>query len=111
MTLDEMDLSEVLDAAIEHKKFYNFEGSRGVERMAQVFEMLGYSPSSGSRGMTIPNFFEDNPGAIEAVLEWVKEQNVTRWKDNVAQVLINSGHLFDNDSDEEFDDDEESLFP
>lgn len=111
MTLDEMEFGEVLDLALDQKGFYYFEGSRGVERMAQVFEMLGYSPTSGSRGMTIPNFFEDNPGAIEAVLEWVKEQNFNGWKDNVAQVLINGGHLFDNDSDEEFAEDEESLFP
>ena len=110
MKLDDMDLGEVLDAALKHKKFYNFEGSRGVERMAQVFEMLGYSPSSGSRGMTIPNFFEDNPGAIEAVLEWVKAQNFVGWKDNVAQVLINGGVKVDAD-DECFDEDEESLFP
>ena len=32
-------------------------------------------------------FFEDNPGAIEAVINWIGEQNVDEWKESIESEL------------------------
>lgn len=57
----------------------HFEGERGVEDLAKLVRVLGYNDSQyfgqfqgGCIGDLI-YFLEDNPGAVEAILNWIDE--------------------------------------
>lgn len=65
-------------------------GQRGVRNLNKITQDVG--------GYTdLEEFLEDNPGAIEAVINWIQEQNNELWDRNL-------GCLVEIDSDE---DDEE----
>jgi len=55
------------------QQIHSIEGSRGVRCLENLFEALGYGEGF-MRGRALEEFFGDNPGAIEAVVEWVGEQ-------------------------------------
>ena len=72
---------------------------RNGEAFCKFVEKLGYKDgnhlpqlqcNNGAHASSLLNFFDDNPGAIEAIQEW----------------LLNTSHV-DNDEEEEIDDDEE----
>lgn len=64
-----MGLQNFLDV----KKFYNFEGDRGIERLNVVLNKIGYKESGFQYGSPVEEFLKDNPGAIEKMLEFVEE--------------------------------------
>lgn len=97
--IDEMDLSDVLNEYINEKKFHSFEGSRGVKRLEELVTDLNQDYQGRFSGTSITDFLEDNPGAIEAIIDWISEQNVDEWKENLASHLT-------IDEDEENDEEE-----
>jgi hypothetical protein len=59
---------------------HRFEGETGVETLNELTTAIGYQ-----RGLE--HFLEDNPGAIEAIVEWIEEQadqGYTGWKSKLA---------------------------
>jgi hypothetical protein len=81
MNTKDVDVSELIDAYMDQERMYSMEGSTGVKRLTQITKVLGYDYN----GLT--SFFEDNSGAIEAVIEWIKTQDASDWKDNLlAQI-------------------------
>ena len=68
------------------KKMYSMEGGRGVTNMETVMrEVCGYDSSFSG---VMANFFQDNPGAIEAVVEWIGKQALKGdWKDNLESLV------------------------
>lgn len=83
------DLGELIDKYIQANRMYHFEGSRGVRYLDKIINILGYRD--------FDYFLEDNPGAQEAIVEWIKEQNNSEWTENFADILE------DEDQDEEKD--------
>lgn len=84
--LDEgKDLDELIDAWMERNNAWRTEGPKGVQNFEKLIRALGYH--------NIDSFLEDNPGAIEAMFEWVKEQKVQEWKEALSE--------FDDHDDEE----------
>lgn len=81
------DLDELVDAWMEHNNAWRTEGPRGRENIEKLTRALGY------RNMDA--FLEDNPGVIERMFEWIKEQNITEWKEALAE--------FDEDDHDEDD--------
>lgn len=70
-----------LDDYFAERNFNSFEGERGVRNMEKTIrEVCGYRADWGG---TLQNFFIDNPGAIEAVMGWIAEQNVPDWNENL----------------------------
>ena len=70
-----------------NNKMYSFEGARGVQHLEKIAtEVCGYTPDYS--GVMI-NFFADNPGAIEAVVEWIGNQALKGgdWKDNLEAMV------------------------
>ena len=57
---------------------YSFEGSRGVSNLEKLIRVLGYRD--------LHEFFSDNSGAIEGVVEWIKEW--TERNDEWKQALL-----------------------
>lgn len=69
---------------LNDNKMHSFEGPRGVRHMEKiVHEVCGYTSDFGG---VLNNFFQDNPGAIEAVVEWIGNQR-NDWKDNLESLV------------------------
>lgn len=70
------------------------EGRQGVENLCRLVNAIGYRDkqyfgqfaSDGSYGDLI-NFLEDNSGAVEAIREWIAEQDEQEWKENIESRL------------------------
>lgn len=77
---------ELLQRYMDANKMHSFEGERGVQRMEKVMhEVGGYGPDWGG---TMRNFFADNPGAMQAVVEWIGKQcERGAWADNLAELI------------------------
>ena len=77
-------MQAALQRYLENNKMYSFEGSRGIQRMEKVVhEVCGYCNEGEG---VLHSFFEDNPGAIEAVIEWIGKQRCSDWKDNLVSL-------------------------
>lgn len=75
-------MQDKLQKYMDQNRFYHFDGDRGVQRLETVLsEVCGYGPYN-----TLQMFLEDNPGAIEAMLQWVGEQRNAEWENNLDQM-------------------------
>lgn len=79
------DLDELVDAWMEHNNAWRTEGPKGVQNFEKLIRALGYH--------NIDSFLEDNPGAIEAMFEWIRDQKIQEWKEALSE--------FDDKEDEE----------
>ena len=78
-------IEESLRRYLDIKKMYHFEGSGGVERLEKVItEVCGYDNAWAG---TLQNFFADNSGAIEAVIEWIGNQKCAEWKEHLEDMV------------------------
>ena len=68
--------------------FFRFEGEAGVRNLEQMCETLGYGQGY-MRGRAIEEMLADNPGAVEAVAQFLAEWAVrnTEWNAALEQVL------------------------
>ena len=74
--------------------FRSVEGEQGVKNLEQMCETLGYG-SGWMRGRAIEEMLADNPGAVEAVANFLAEQavRITEWNAALAEVLEDRGLL------------------
>jgi len=95
------ELSELLDNFLAQKKIYRFEGPQGRENLITIVRALGYrswNRYDTDQGRALEAFLEDNPGAIEAIVEWIKKQGSQEW----IQMLTEQGcEATNEDGDEE----------
>ena len=75
---ESLDADELFDKFIDANRMYSFEGSRGVSNLEKLIRVLGYRD--------LHEFFSDNSGAIEGVVEWIKEW--TERNDEWKQALL-----------------------
>lgn len=86
----ESDLSQLIDKFRDKNKINRSEGRRGVEMLCAVSRALGYKDPQcygqltriGSIGDLIL-FLEDNSGAVDALVEWIGNQNVPEWTESI----------------------------
>ena len=104
MTLANKDMDELVEAFVEHNRFYCMEGNQGVSRFTQLVAAIGYNHQSGDYGHPILNFLADNSGAIEKLMEWIGDQNSSEWRESMANTLLEDG--FDDVPDEDEEDEE-----
>lgn len=65
---------EEIEAFIEQNTDGILEGTRGVENLKTVLIQIGYDG--------LGDFLVDCPGAIEAILTWIGDQDrMTEWRD------------------------------
>ncbi len=74
---DEKSLSELVDEFINNHKLYSWEGSRGQRNFEQLIGVMGYS--------NLEEFLHDNPGCIEAMVDWIKGCEIPDWKDALEE--------------------------
>lgn len=63
---------------LDNNKIGRFEGEKGVENLNKVAKLLGYDESNFKYGSALETFLADNPGAMEAILEWI-DNNANCW--------------------------------
>ena len=78
-------MKELLQRYLDDNKMHSFEGERGIKQMEQVMRnVCGYNdPWSG----TLRDFFADNSGAIQAVIEWIGAQHNADWKEHLEDLV------------------------
>lgn len=82
------DMDDMMQEYMANNRMFQFEGERGVGSLKQILkEVCGYSDNWGG---VLENFFADNPGATEAVLEWISSQRVPEWQENLTEMVGNS---------------------
>lgn len=89
-----MDFARIIDRYLDQENLNRTEGQAGVRNLAKLVNALGYQdfnrygqmPGGTSLG-DIFAFLEDNSGAIEAIVEWIKERNVPEWKEAIESQL------------------------
>ena len=75
-----MDQVEMFDTYLDQNRMWHFEGVRGVRNLTQIVEdVCGYT--------SIDTFLEDNPGAMEAVVNWIREVNCLEWRQNLEELV------------------------
>ena len=73
------DLGELIDKFCDQNKLYHFESS--TRNLMKVLSEL--QPEYRD----ITSFLSDNPGAQEAILEWVRNQRIKEWIDNMQAAV------------------------
>lgn len=81
--MDEPSLQELLSKFIEKRGLYRTEGPKGVSNLCLILRALGYKDplnrlqyANGACVGDLLEFLEDNPGAIEAILNFITENNI-----------------------------------
>ena len=79
-----MEAYELFDKYMDNH-FRSFEGERGVRNLEQLVETLGYG-EGWMRGRAIEDFLTDNPGAVQAVVEFIGEWvgRNSDWQDRLS---------------------------
>lgn len=74
---------------IEKNKAWHFEGDSGLAKLESLVETLGYVQTGFRFGNPIEAFLSDNPGACEAVVEFIREwaDRNTDWRENLAAAV------------------------
>ena len=87
-----------LDRYIEQEQLYSLEGERGVRNLSKLLTVIGY----GGYGGTIQNFLADNSGCIDAIIEWINEQDSEEWNESIREELTLEDDEEDDDDEEEY---------
>jgi DNA/RNA-binding domain of Phe-tRNA-synthetase-like protein len=77
-----MDMSELIDEyfSLKGPRSGIMEGAVGLRNMEKIVEIFGYRQG-------IRNFLQENSGALESILEWIREQDVEDWKEQLREEL------------------------
>ncbi len=85
------DFGELLEQYMDKKKMYRLEGRTGVITLCSIARVIGYKDPQYFGTLNrdaalgdLNNMLEDNPGMIEAIIEWMKQQNVPEWKELIS---------------------------
>jgi hypothetical protein len=76
--------SNTLDQYIEQEDIWQLEGEQGVRNLKEIISTIGYSGYGG----VLENFLADNSGCIEAMIEWIKNNDYSgEWNTYVSEEL------------------------
>lgn len=78
---DDKDLGEMIDEYMQQESMYHLEGPSGVRNLEKLVLALS------SQYTDIREFLSDNSGACEAIVEWIKTQNVSEWQETIEGQL------------------------
>jgi len=90
------DFNELLDHIIDQKQLHRFEMStRNLSRLVEIVE-------PECRG-SVDTFLSNNPGAQDAIVEWIRNTGCEEWKSNIRREAVAPSHFSHHDFFNEFD--------
>jgi hypothetical protein len=92
--MSDESLFDVMAEFEKQEKLHSNEGRHGVENLCRLVHAMGYEDPlhfgqfahNASIGDLI-SFLEDNPGCIEAIKNWIGEQDIEEWKESLLSYL------------------------
>lgn len=88
MNIDEITMTEIREKWMAENKIHNLEGTRGVNGLQKILGAIGYKDGNYlGYNVEILNFLSDNSGAIEAILNWIDDQECPEWKETLVEEL------------------------
>lgn len=67
--------------------FGTVEGESGTRNLEQLCEVLGYGEGF-MRGRAIEEFLQDNPGAVQSIVEFIGDHLNGDWKNRLNEYLV-----------------------
>lgn len=80
-------MEDLIECFNKKEQRWNFEGDSGLERLNKLFGAMGYEKDNFLYGSPLEKFLSDNPGAIEAILNWVISFQNDEWVENLQDYL------------------------
>lgn len=85
------DLSEIVEAYCDKHQLHRWDGINGVDNLNILVAAMGYRGNHFTFGSPLETFLIDNPGAIEAILEWIGGTNLSEWREALVKGLESNG--------------------
>ncbi len=76
------EIQDLIDELEPH-----IEGDQGVKSLHDLVKRLGYDGHNFKYGTPIESFLSDNPGAIEAIHNWIINHADNEWVENLQATL------------------------
>jgi len=86
-TIEEKTLDEIVEEYTSFKKMRHFEGDTGMKHLNTLTRDMGYKGHGFEYGSSLEAFLSDNPGAQEAIVNWIRDQNINDWKEELESCL------------------------
>jgi hypothetical protein len=83
--VEDKDLSDLMEEFCEKERIHRFEGDAGVRNLETIVNTLGYKEFMGQSELI--TFLSDNPGAQEALYEWILSINAPEWREAIQESL------------------------
>lgn len=93
------EFDETLERFLREKKIHRFEGDSGLKNLETLFSALGYTEHGFRFGNLIEVFLSDNPGACDAIVEWIRDQNNPEWHECLTKEIDDEEYEPDGDGD------------
>jgi len=74
------DYQEKLETLLNVKEIYRWEGEVGVENFKHLTRIIGYAGD-------LDSFLEDNPGAVEALANFIFDHEIPEWEAGIDDAL------------------------
>lgn len=72
-------MNSLLEKFMDQRRLYSFEGPRGVRNLSTITAALGYG--------SLTAFLEDNPGAVQAIVDWVSDHPIPEFVEKLEQEI------------------------
>src|SRR5277367_3873404 len=83
-----MNMNQLIEQWYDENFSNCIEGFSGVKKLENLCNAIGYEKGDFlGQNMALTNFLADNPGAIEAVIEWIGEQESENWEESISATL------------------------
>lgn len=95
------EFADIFEEYIEHHpELARIEGEQGVKGLHKLASDLGYSQQPFAYGSPLELFLADNPGAVEALQNWVRDNGSDEWRDDLESTLPEKETIVTNNDDE-----------
>lgn len=89
-----------LEHFLQKNNIYHFEGQSGIENLNKITEEIGYKANSLRWGSSLEVFLQDNPGAMQAVVDWIGENHDSEFEEEEEEICEDCGeYMFECECD------------
>ena len=67
---------------LNENKLFHFEGESGSMNLEKVLNEIGYKEDGFKWGSAVERFLQDNPGAVDLLLEFIREHFIDEFTNN-----------------------------